>query len=71
LANKRGFRTVAFPSLGSGRQPQIPLDVAAPVAIRTIIAFLEIYPMPEKVFLACFDVATYQAHQTVLREALP
>ena len=71
LASKRGFRTLAFPSLGSGKQPQIPLEVAAPVAIHSILAFLEKHPLPEKVFLACFDAATYQAHQTVLREALP
>ncbi len=71
LARKRGFRTLAFPSLGSGRQPQIPLDVAAPIAIGSIQAFLEQSPVPEKVFLVCFDTTTYQAYQKVLREALP
>jgi O-acetyl-ADP-ribose deacetylase (regulator of RNase III) len=71
LARTRGFRTLAFPSLGSGRQPQIPLEVAAPIAIRSILAFLETSPMPEKVFLVCFDTTTYQAYQKVLREALP
>ena len=71
LARRQAFRTVAFPSLGSGRQPQIPLEIAAPIAIRTILAFLEKSPMPEKVFLVCFDATTYQAYQKVLREALP
>ncbi len=71
LARKRGFRTLAFPSLGSGRQPQIPLEIAAPIAVRTILAFLETSPLPEKVILVCFDPTTYQAHQRVLREALP
>jgi O-acetyl-ADP-ribose deacetylase (regulator of RNase III) len=70
LAQKQGFRSLAFPSLGSGRQPQIPLEVAAPIAIRSILTFLETSPMPEKVFLVCFDTTTYQAHQKVLREAL-
>ena len=41
LAEARGIESVAFPSLGSGPQPQIPLDQAAPVAIRTILEFLE------------------------------
>lgn len=71
LARKQGFRTLAFPSLGSGRQPQIPLEVAAPIAIHSIQAFLEESPIPEKVFLVCFDTTTYQAYQKVLREALP
>ena len=71
LARKQGFRTLAFPSLGSGRQPQIPLEIAAPIAIRTMLGFLETSPMPEKVFLVCFDATTYQAYQKVLREALP
>jgi len=71
LARKRGFRTLAFPSIGSGRQPQIPLEVAAPIAIRSILGFLETNPTPEKVFLVCFDTTTYQAYQKVLREALP
>ena len=71
VARKQGFRTLAFPSLGSGRQPQIPLEVAAPIAIHSIQAFLEESPMPEKVFLVCFDTTAYQAYQKVLREALP
>lgn len=71
LAQKQGFRTLAFPSLGSGRQPQIPLEVAAPIAIGNILAFLGKSMMPEKVFLVCFDTTTYQAYQKVLREALP
>ncbi len=71
LAQKQGMRTLAFPSLGSGRQPQIPLDVAAPIAIRSILAFLQKNPILEKVFLVCFDATTYQAYQKGLREALP
>ena len=35
------MESVAFPSLGSGTQPQIPLDQAAPLAIRTILEFLD------------------------------
>ncbi|HQL47965.1 MAG: O-acetyl-ADP-ribose deacetylase [Acidobacteria bacterium ADurb.Bin340] len=71
LAELRGFRTLAFPSLGSGRQPQIPLEVAAPIAVRAILAFLEDHAFPEKVYLVCFDAPTYQAYQRALREALP
>jgi len=71
IARSRGARSLAFPSLGSGTQPQIPLEAAAPVAIRTILDFLEGSRLPERVVMVCFDVPTYQAHQKVLRECLP
>jgi len=71
LARTRGAKSLAFPSLGSGTQPQIPLEAAAPVAIRTILDFLDRNTLPERVVLVCFDVPTYQIHQKVLRETLP
>ena len=71
MAKARGARSLAFPSLGSGRQPQIPLEVAAPIAIHTIQDFLASNDLPESVVLVCFDVATYQIHQKILRETLP
>jgi O-acetyl-ADP-ribose deacetylase (regulator of RNase III) len=71
LAVARGIRSVAFPSIGSGPQPQIPLDVAAPLAVGAILDFLEAHPLPEKVFLVCYNIQAYQAHQKALKEALP
>ena len=71
LAESCGIRTLAFPSIGSGTEPQIPLEQAAPVAIQTILEFLESHPVPEQVYLVCFNAATYQIHQQVLKEALP
>ena len=71
LAKARGIRSVAFPSIGSGCEPQIPLEVAAPVAIRTILGFLEANPLPETVVMVCFNIQAYQAHQKALKEALP
>jgi len=71
LAEARGIESVAFPSLGSGTEPQIPLDLAAPVAIRTILAFLDTHPLPGQVLLVCFNPASYQVHQKTLKEALP
>ncbi|MBI4912955.1 MAG: macro domain-containing protein [Acidobacteria bacterium] len=71
IARARAVNSIAFPSLGSGQLPQIPLDLAAPVALRTILEFLEHNEMPERVVLVCFDVPTYQAHQKALREILP
>jgi O-acetyl-ADP-ribose deacetylase len=71
LAKARGIRSVAFPSIGSGSQPQIPLEVAAPVAVRTILDFLAHNDLPEQVVMVCFNIQAYQAHQSALKEALP
>lgn len=71
LASTRNIRSLAFPSIGSGRQPQIPLDKAAPIAVSAILGFLNTHILPEKVVLVCFDVPTYQAYQRALKEALP
>jgi O-acetyl-ADP-ribose deacetylase (regulator of RNase III) len=71
LAEACGIESVAFPSIGSGTQPQIPLDEAAPLAVRTILSFLAQHELPRTVTLVCFDAATYQIHQKSLKEALP
>ncbi len=71
LAATHQIRSLAFPSIGSGRQPQIPLEKAAPIAVSTIQAFLNTHILPEKVVLICFDVPTYQAYQRALKEILP
>jgi O-acetyl-ADP-ribose deacetylase (regulator of RNase III) len=67
LASAKGFRTIALPSLGSGSQPQIPLAKAAPIAIHTILDYLNSHPMPEHISLVCIESATYKAHLDVLR----
>jgi len=71
LAKGRGIRSVAFPSIGSGSEPQIPLDLAAPLAINTILEFLAANALPEQVIMVCFNIEAYQVHQKALREALP
>jgi len=71
LAEAHCVKELAFPSIGSGLQPQIPLEVAAPIAIRTILDFLGEHAYPERVILVCYDPPTYLAHQKVLKEALP
>lgn len=71
LAKERGFRSLAFPSVGSGRQPQIPLEVAAKVAVQSILAHLDAQNLPEKVILVCYDAHAYQAYRNALKEVLP
>lgn len=71
LAEGRQLHTVAFPSIGAGPQPQFPRELAAPIAVRTIMDFLSTHDLPRQVVLVCFDAATYQIHQKTLKEALP
>lgn len=71
LAVQHNIRSLAFPSIGSGRQPQIPLERAAPIAVSTILDFLNTNIQPERVVLVCFDAPTFQAYQRALKEALP
>lgn len=71
LAQIRGLRSVAFPSIAAGPQPQFPLDLAAPIAVHTILDFLAGNDLPWQVVLVCFDAATYQIYQKTLKEALP
>jgi O-acetyl-ADP-ribose deacetylase (regulator of RNase III) len=71
LAEARGIRTLAFPSIGSGTQPQIPLEKAVPVAVHTILDFLASHAFPEQVVLVCFNADAYKVHQKILKEALP
>jgi len=71
LAEVRQITSLAFPSLGAGRQPQIPLEEAAPVAIGTILNFLETHEYPNQVVLVCYDKDTFLAYQKALRAAQP
>jgi len=71
LAEVRRVNALAFPSLGAGRMPQIPLDEAAPVAVGTILDFLERHEYPHQVLMVCYDKDTFLAYQKALRAALP
>ncbi|WP_005032341.1 macro domain-containing protein [Holophaga foetida] len=71
LAEVRGVSSLAFPSLGAGRLPQIPLHEAAPVAVGTILNFLDRHEYPNQVVLVCYDTDTFQAYQKALKAALP
>ena len=71
LAAERGIHSLAFPSIGSGLQPQIPLEEAAPIAIQTILNFLDQHEKPERVVMVLFDAPTFVIHQKILKERLP
>jgi len=62
LAASHGVRTLAFPSISTGAYG-FPLDRAAGIAVREILAFLREQPLPERVTMVCFDPATLEAYR--------
>lgn len=65
LADQYGLRTIAFPSISTGRY-SYPLDKAAAIAVRTILDFLGENNSVEKVFMVCFDDVTCDAYRAAL-----
>lgn len=63
IADEQGARTIAFPSLGTGAYGY-PLEEAAPIAIRTVIAHLRVGSRLECITFCLFsdaDLATYRS----------
>src|SRR3989338_3911419 len=65
LCSQHGIRTVAFPSISTGVY-RYPLEEAAPIALRTVAAYLTIHPEIELVRFMLFDSATYAAYRQAL-----
>lgn len=66
LAEERGLRSVSFPSISTGIYGY-PLDLAAPIAVKEILAFLSSRAASvEEVWMVLFDKATYRAYERVL-----
>ena len=70
LAEERGLRTVSFPSISTGIYGY-PLELAAPIAVSEILAFLTTRAVSvEEVRMVLFDATTYAAYERALpREA--
>ncbi len=66
LAEEYGCKTVAFPSISTGVY-RFPLALAAPIALETILSFLQTAQSVQDVTLVCFDDQTYQAYQSALK----
>lgn len=65
LAEQNGCETVAFPSISTGVY-NYPLHLAAPIALRTIAAFMESARVVKEVTMVCFDDETFAAYQKAL-----
>ena len=68
LAAGKGLKTVAFPSISTGVY-RFPLNLAAKIAIDTILDCLKKDGSIEKVTMVCFDGNTKTAYDAALREA--
>jgi len=66
LAEARGLHSVSFPSISTGIYGY-PLELAAPIAVKEILAFLTMRAVTvETVWMVLFDRTTYQAYERAL-----
>lgn len=68
LAEENGCHTVAFPSISTGVY-RFPLECAAYIAVREILAFSKTAKTVQSVTMVCFDERTKTAYETALRHA--
>ena len=66
LASQRGIKSVAFPSISTGAYGY-PIELAAPIALRTVLDCLQAHPEVELVRFALFGHATYDAYKKALQ----
>lgn len=67
LALQHQSRSVAFPSISTGAYGY-PVNGAAPIALSTVIDFLQQHPEIELVRFVLFDQATFAAYQQALAQ---
>jgi len=68
LAEERGIKSIAFPSISTGAY-RFPMDRAARIALREIGGFLRDTKIVEQVVLVCFGRAALGAYRKALEEA--
>jgi O-acetyl-ADP-ribose deacetylase (regulator of RNase III) len=68
LAVADGLRSIAFPSISTGVYGY-PLELAAPIAVRTVREFTRKTDGLEKVIFCCFSGGDYSLYSQLLRAA--
>jgi O-acetyl-ADP-ribose deacetylase len=66
LARSNSFRDIAFPAIATGIYG-FPRQEAARIAVETTVSHLAPRDFPERVIFVCFDAATRDAYEDVLR----
>ncbi len=67
LAETRGIKTIAFPSISTGAY-RFPMERAARIAVRETKEFLERNKPVEKILLVCFGAEAREIHESVVDE---
>jgi O-acetyl-ADP-ribose deacetylase len=70
LASQHGIRSVAFPSISTGAYGY-PIELAAPIALRTTMSYLEDHPEIELVRFVLFGSSAYDAYERALNSPTP
>ena len=70
LATLNHLHSVAFPSISTGAYGY-PVDEAAPIALKTVVEFLNTPTSIELVRFVLFDRLTFQAYERALERLLP
>ena len=65
LAAENGLESVAFPCISTGVYGY-PKDLAAGVAVESIVTWFGSNPKPERVIICCFDESDMAYYQTLL-----
>lgn len=65
LASQRGIKSLAFPSISTGAYGY-PIALAAPIAMRTVMDYLQAHPEVELVRFVLFGQAAYDAYKRAL-----
>jgi len=68
LAEERGARTIAFPSISTGAYGY-PMEEAAQIAFAEVKRFLAAHPLPERVSFVCFGAQALEIYQRVLAKS--
>jgi O-acetyl-ADP-ribose deacetylase len=69
LAQKKGIRSLAFPSLSTGAYGY-PLAEAAGIALKTVVGFIKENPAFDRVGFVLFDPQSFRAYESALKNLI-
>lgn len=70
IATQKQLKTIAFPAISTGVYGY-PLQLATPIAIKTVKDFLQGNTTLEQVIFVCFNLETYDCYKHFLLTMLP
>ena len=62
LAKEHGIHSIAFPAISTGVY-RFPMELAAKIAVREILTFMEKSDLPELVQIVCYDEETKEIYE--------